>query len=53
MLPLLNMYPIPYFRVKSYSSTIQFYSSPRLVTLTAVRVTCTWFAGTTTPHAPT
>ena len=31
MFPLLNMYPIPYFRVKSYSSTIQFYLSPHLL----------------------
>ena len=27
MRPLLNIYAIPYLRVKSYSSTIQFYSS--------------------------
>ena len=39
MFPLENMYPIPYLRVKSYSSTIQFYASSPPLAITAVRLT--------------
>lgn len=52
MRPLLNMYAIPYLRVKSYSSTIQFYSLHSNNKRTAVRVVLIASAFFTTHHGP-
>ena len=52
MRPLLNMYAIPYLRVKSYSSTIQFYSLRPPKKRTAVRVVLIASAFFTTHHSP-